>query len=243
MSVESELVPALSVHATALEAMAGAVNYHHWIFETMRPYLGQRILEVGAGIGTVSDSLRQRERLIILDNDPACVAMLTTRFDAMPTVSVLDADILDSAIPARFAPERLDTVICVNVLEHIADDMCALQQMYEMLAPGGHLIVFVPAHPALYGPIDADLGHERRYVRQDLMAKVGAAGFAVAQCRYFNSLGAAAWFMTGRVSRRRTIRPAQVRLYDTLVVPFLARAERWAAPPFGQSLIAIGRKP
>lgn len=208
----------------------------------MRPYLGNRILEVGAGLGTVADEFTDKEHVILLDNDPVCVRKLRARFADAPNVHVLLDDILEPATVQRLVTKQIDTVLRVNVLEHIEDDAVALASLYDVLEPGGCCIILVPAMPVLYGAMDRRLGHVRRYQRTELVRKVTEGGFALQDCRYFNSIGAAGWYFAGRVRKQAEIRAAQVRQYDQHIVPLLARVEAHVRPAFGQSLLAVARK-
>jgi SAM-dependent methyltransferase len=232
----------LSVHASALDVMADATNYHQWVIDTVSPYIGQRILEVGAGLGTIADTIAPRERLVLMDNDPICVQELEARFPQTSNLAVLLGDILDGSMISQLGNEDFDTILCINVLEHIARDIDALANMHRILVPGGRIVIFVPAFQSLYGTLDRNLGHERRYNRHRLAQTVMTAGFTVSDCRYFNSLGIAGWYFAGRIRRQQTIRPEQVRFYDHRIVPFLARIERHMPLPFGQSLLVVGSK-
>jgi SAM-dependent methyltransferase len=225
-----------------LETMSLAVNYHRWTYDVARPFLGQRVLEVGGGLGSFTRLLLDRERVVTIDNDSACTAQLRQRFAEQLHVGVLDADVLDPALPGALQEERLDTAVCMNVLEHIEDDRAALRGIYESLRPGGRLILLVPAHPRLYGTLDEVVGHFRRYTRAEGREKMRAAGFTVLRSHYFNSVGAAGRYIIGRVRKQQETGDGQVRFYDRYVVPFLSKAERVFAPPFGQSLIVVGRK-
>ena len=225
-----------------LEVMSLAVNYRRWTYDVVRPYLGARILEVGGGLGSFTELLLDRARVVSIDNNPACAAQLRARFDGLPQVRIVDADLVDADLPSRLAHERLDTAVCINVLEHIEDDGAALRNLHRILEPGGRLALLVPAHPSLYGTLDAVVGHVRRYDRGGLLAAVRAAGFEPDVCHYFNSLGAVGRYVLGRVRRQQETGEGQVRFYDRWVVPLLAPLERVVPPPFGQSLIVVGRK-
>ncbi len=225
-----------------LETMSLAVNYHRWTYDVARPFLGRRVLEVGGGLGSFTHMLLDRERVVTIDYDPDCTAELRQRFADQRHVNVLDADILDPSLPATLQGERLDTAVCMNVLEHIEDDRAALRGICESLQPGGRLILLVPAHPQLYGTLDEVVGHFRRYTRAEGREKMRAAGFTPLRCHYFNSVGAAGRYVIGRVRKQQETGQSQVRFYDRYVVPLLSRAERVVAPPFGQSLIVVGRK-
>jgi SAM-dependent methyltransferase len=225
-----------------LEIMSLAVNYHRWTYATVRPYIGKRVLEVGGGFGSISCHLVGSQRLVIIDSDPVCARHLTSRFGGLKGVSIVEADILDPSLPGQLADERLDTIVCINVLEHIEDDFRALRQMHQALEPGGNLILLVPAHPRLYGTLDELVGHFRRYRSWELRKKIADVGFIVHHCRYFNSLGAVGRYVIGRLREQQETGVGQVRFFDRYLVPLLSRVERVIPPPFGQSLIIIGRK-
>ena len=136
------------------------------------------------------------------------------------------------------AGQHFDTIICLNVLEHVDDDTASLRAIRRMLAPAGRLLLLVPALPALYGTIDTALGHHRRYKRAALTSLMETTGFKVAHLEYFNLAGVPGWWFAGRVLRRQTIPAASLKLYDALVPLF--RLERLFPWRVGQSLIAIG---
>jgi SAM-dependent methyltransferase len=154
----------------------------------------------------------------------------------------LEGDILDAGVTSDLAAERLDTVVCVNVLEHIQDDRGAVCQMAGLLRPGGHLVLLVPAHPSLYGTLDSLVGHFRRYQRRELVDKVRGSGLAVVRCRFFNSAAAICRFVIGQLLRQQEAGRSQVLFFDRFVVPVLAPLEWLMRPPFGQSLVVVGRK-
>lgn len=225
-----------------LETMSLAVNYHRWTYNIARPYLGERVLEVGGGLGSFTRLLHDGRRVVTVDNDPDCTSQLRRQFADHNQVRVLDGDILDDHLPDALSAERLDTAVCINVLEHIEDDGRALRNIWRALQLGGHLILLVPAHPQLYGTLDAVVGHFRRYTRSEGRTKVRRAGFEVLRCSYFNSVGAVGRFVIGRVNRQQETGKGQVVFYDRYVVPVLERVEQVVAPPFGQSLVVVGRK-
>ena len=140
----------------------------------------------------------------------------------------------------ELSAQRFDTVFCVNVLEHIEDDREALRTFHRVLAPGGHALVWVPAVQAAYGPLDAELGHFRRYSKASLAAAFAAAGFDMVTLRYSNPIGLLGWMFNARVLKSRA--HSQVRLFDNLIAPRALPVERLAPPPIGLSLIAVGRR-
>jgi len=136
-----------------------------------------------------------------------------------------------------------DTVIAVNVLEHVEHDIDFLRAAHRTLAPGGSLLLLVPALPALYGSLDKAFDHYRRYTKSGLRESLLTAGFEIETLHFLNIVGVAAWFAAGRIFRRTTLGRPQVQLYDRWVIPWLRRIESRIHPPLGQSLIAIARKP
>lgn len=227
------------VGAATLERLAAAPNYNRWMFDRLRPWVGRRVLEIGSGIGNLSAFLLDRERLVLTDTASDYLDRLRARFAGRANVGIAHLYLPDDH--AGLAGERFDTIICLNVLEHVEDDHTSLVVMRRLLAPGGRLVLLVPALRALYGTLDVALGHHRRYGRRDLATKFPAAGLALRHLEYFNLAGIPGWWLAGRVLRRRIIPAASLRWYDALVPLF--RLERLLPWRIGQSLIAIGEAP
>jgi Methyltransferase domain len=133
-----------------------------------------------------------------------------------------------------------DSLVCFNVLEHIADDMSALSRFQERVAPGGHALLLVPAHPVLFGPLDATVGHHRRYDRGSLRHALEATGFEPVIVRHVNPVGALGWLISGRMMRRDQIPQGPLGIFDRLV-PFLRRLDA-VDLGFGLSLWAVARR-
>lgn len=223
--------------AATLEALdAEAPRYNAWLTGRVAPWVGRRVLEIGAGIGNMAAFFLDRERLVLAEPDPAYRARLTTRFTGRSNVQVVPLRL--PAVDPALAAERLDTIICLNVLEHVAEDRAALEGMRRILGRGARVVILVPALPALYGSLDEALGHVRRYTARELRGKIGDAGFRLVHLEYFNMGGVAGWWLTGRVLRRRIIPRMSLRIYDALVPLF--RLERFLPWRIGQSLIAVG---
>lgn len=226
------------VGAATLDRLAEAPRYNRWMFERLRPWLGSRVLEIGAGIGNLSAFLVDRPRVVLSDTDPYYLGQLKQRFAGMPHVAV--AELRLPAVPDELVRERFDTVICLNVLEHVRDDMLSLAAVYRLLQPGGRLVLLVPALPALYGTLDRALGHFRRYTSAELRHLFTAASYRVRHLEYFNLAGVPGWWLTGRVLKRTLIPVGPLRLYDALVPLF--RLERLLPWRIGQSLIVVGER-
>ena len=231
-----------NITVSDLEIMTGAINYRDWMYHRLAPFIGQRILEVGAGIGNFTSLLLDRQLIVAVDTYAPCVAQLRTRLSDAPNVVALHLDIADAGTD-QLGHYGFDTVICLNVLEHIEDDCRALSNMHAVLEPGGRLVLLVPAFQFLYGTVDRSLQHYRRYTRKDLLPKIASTGFDVDKTFYMNMVGMAGWFLNNRVLKRGEESPKQILTFDRWVAPWADRVERLVPPPFGLSLIAICRKP
>jgi len=221
-----------------LRRVAVLRRYTAFLWELMRPYVGRRVLEVGSGTGVMTRYLVTRERLVATDVDPQYVELLQRTYAGSPNVEVRLLDLAhlgEDGLPRRV----FDTVVCANVLEHVADDAAALRAMRDLLAPGGRVVLVVPALRPLYGTIDRAIGHHRRYARAEIVQKLSQAGLTVEHVSYFNVLGVAGWFLNSRILRRRSVPGFQARVIDWLVP--LLRLERRVHPPVGMSLLAVGR--
>lgn len=139
-------------------------------------------------------------------------------------------------------PESADSLVAVNVLEHIEGDDEFLRQAWEIARPGGTLLLFVPAVPAIFGSLDTAFEHFRRYTKASLRSSVETAGWHIERLGYMNMPGILPWFVSGKVLGRTSISGAEARLYDRLVVPVTAAIEDRVSVPIGQSLLAIARK-
>ena len=220
-----------------LEQLSGATRYNRWMFDRLHRWVGRRVLEVGSGIGNLSAYLVKSERLVVTDTRYEYLDRLRARFAQHPNVAIERLYLPDEH--GALAGQHFDTIICLNVLEHVADDVRSLVAMRRLLARGGRLVLLVPALPALYGTMDRALGHHRRYQRGGLAELLRATGYTVTHIEYFNLAGVLGWWFAGRVLRREMIPVGSLKLYDALVPLF--RLE-WLLPwRVGQSLIAIGQ--
>lgn len=226
-----------------LEVQGNAARYNRWRVQAIAPYLGEVLLEVGAGLGDITRLLLQVPQVrevLALEPEPACLRALREQFRGVPAVEVVEGDICDPGLAEALAGRGVDTVVCLNVLEHIEDDRLALRNIHRILeAEGGNLVVFAPASPILYGAHDRLVGHYRRYTFRDLGRKLGEAGFRVTDRFYFNSVGWLARLLQKWSGGGETAR-ASVLFYDVLVVPPLAWLEGRVRPPIGQSLVVVG---
>jgi 2-polyprenyl-3-methyl-5-hydroxy-6-metoxy-1,4-benzoquinol methylase len=210
-----------------------------WIYQEIAPYLGRRVLEVGCGLGNLLSHLLDRELVVGIDPDVASIEFLRQTYSGKTHVQVHPFDICDLRV-MELSASRFDTVVSLNVFEHIEDDVLALRHVRDLLEPGGHLVLIVPAHSWLYGTMDRAIGHYRRYDKAPLHRKLAAAGLAPAVMKYMNALGVLGWLLNGKVLRRQVPPSGQLRLFNR-IVPLVRAIERRLPPPFGLSLLAIAR--
>ena len=223
-----------------LESVRRASGFNRWMLNQFKGFIGGRVLEAGCGIGNFTEQLLDRQRLICADLDPYYTEVIARRYSHLSNVRTARMDLSDPAHFQPLADEKPDTVISLNVVEHIEDDLAALKNYHDVLTPGGHAIILVPAHQWLFTEADRTLGHHRRYTRALLSERMKQAGFEVLQTREFNRLGVLGWYVSGKLGRR-DLSPGQMKLFNRLV-PIAKIIERFDGLP-GLSVIAIGRKP
>ena len=227
--------------ADDLEVIEQATHYGDHIFGILRPYIGRRVLEVGAGIGTMSRKLVNSADLVVgIEPNANCLSRLERAMRTEPKFTLLSCHLEDCDL-GELRRHRFDTVYCVNVLEHIHDDIAALTAFRDVTVPGGHVLIYVPAVQGAYGPLDAELGHHRRYSKRTLAAAFAAAGLDVIQLKYTNPIGLLGWMYNSHVAKTRRHNIAQVRLFERFVAPWALPLERLITPPIGSSLMAVGR--
>jgi len=227
----------LASGASTLEVMEGAHRYNRWIYDRVRGGLGQRVLEIGCGTGTITSFMVDRQLVVGIDVVDDYIRSTSHRFDDRPNIVVRRHDLTESIDPLR--GYRFDSALSVNVFEHIANDERAMKAVYALLEPGGTFTLLVPCHPALLGGFDRDIGHHRRYTKRELRRKLEASGFIVERIRRSNPVGALGWLINVRLLGLRRLRGTG--LFDRLVPAFavLDRVEL----PLGLSVIAVARKP
>jgi SAM-dependent methyltransferase len=229
--------------AESLENHLGGAEgrrYRAYQFDLVAPHVGRSLLEVGSGLGHFSEQFSGRlEYLIVSDNDPYCIDQLRDRYSGRD-----DVEVLELALPGEVkARRKVDTVVMMNVLEHIADDARALRDLAACVEPGGRIVIWVPGYMQLYGDFDRHVGHVTRYTPKTLRSVVASAGLTVEVCKPVNFIGGIAWWLAVRRIGVGHLNPRLASLYDITVVPVTRLLERIIRPPFGQTVFCVARVP
>jgi SAM-dependent methyltransferase len=231
-----------AVQAFWLQNLSQADAFTRWVLSEISPWLGQRVLEVGCGIGTYTAEMAVGSRKIVaMDMEPAFVDEAVRRLKQYPNVQVICGDATAGEIP-KPNDEAFDTVVLLDVLEHIEDDVALLARLGARLGPGGYLVLKVPAMPSLYSPMDEAIGHWRRYDKSGLSEVIARAGLEVVRIWSFNAAAVPGWWWNGRALKLRSPPKEQVALFNRLV-PVLRPLDRLARLFCGISLVAVARRP
>jgi len=219
-----------------LGRLSRAPRFNAWMADVVRPFCGKRVLEIGSGTGNLTRRLVPRDRYVASDVNPLYLHTLQTLTADRPYLTAQHCDVTDPATFPRI-DGGFDTVVCLNVVEHVDDDKGALENIRAVLSESGRAIVLVPQGPWLFGTLDEVLGHKRRYDEQGLRKVAAAAGFHVTAIVPFNRMSSIPWWLSGRVLRRRTFGLLQMLVVNWLT-PLFRLVDRWLPlPPL--SLIAV----
>lgn len=229
----------MDIGKESLKIMAKASWYNLWLYSFVKPYLGNKVLELGSGIGTITELLVGTKRYVTAtDIKSIYLKDLKSRFKNKK-VRVVKVDLEKDGNNLKEA--AFDTAVCLNVLEHIKNDQIALKTISQSLVNGGKLLLLVPAHPVLYGSLDINLEHKRRYSKTEIETKLESAGFSIEEIRYLNFFGTFGWFVNSKVLNRKIVSEFQVVMFDKLARLFL-EVEKVIKPPFGLSLFVVAKK-
>lgn len=227
--------------AETLHALSGAPRFNRWMADTIRPYVGDRVLEIGAGIGNLTRALiPRRSCYIATDIDAEHLARLATRFQHRPNLSIRYCD-LEQRAGFTDLSASVDSVICLNVLEHIENDLEGLRNIHSVLREGGRAIILVPHDQEVFGTLDVALGHYRRYSHEELKGKMEQVGFRVERILDFNRISRPPWYVSGRILKRTTLGSGQMKMFDKFVWLWRRIDSHLPWPP--TSIIAIAVKP
>jgi glycosyltransferase involved in cell wall biosynthesis len=222
-----------------LHSLERAQRFNHWMADAIAPYVGARVLEMGAGIGNLTSELLPRDFYVASDINPHYLAYLENLALGKPYLRVARLDLEDEAAFASWAG-KFDTVVCLNVLEHVADPLPALRNMRSALLPGGRLVLYVPQGQWLYSALDEVLGHRCRYSKRQLAGELGEAGFQLETMRDFNRISVPGWWLNGKLLRRREFGRLQLKLFN-MVLPLLRELDPLVPAP-GLGIIAVATR-
>lgn len=233
---------------TNLETISENHRFNDWMYNQIKTRLEENmgnILEVGSGLGTFSEKIFRdmgsSSHLMLTDFSTRYVQSLKTRYSSFQNVSVDRMDLNNREEYSKIGYGKYDSIIALNVLEHVRDDVLALQELYKMLKIGGILIVLVPCHKFLFNVIDEKLGHYRRYTKKELLCKINETNFTVVCMHYFNTAGMVGWFFNGNLLKNAEINRTASRWFDRLV-PVLNCLDRITSNITGLSLICCLKK-
>jgi ubiquinone/menaquinone biosynthesis C-methylase UbiE len=227
---------------TSLHAMDESNHYNQWLCDSIFKFLGNEILDIGSGIGEIARLFCETSDKHVTMSDCSDVMLehLAHAYSDMGRVSIMKLNIVDDLDPLAFVNKEIDTVTCVNVLEHIDDDLTALKRMRHILPRNGKLALIVPALPFLSGQLDESVGHFRRYTRRTLNPKLVKSCFEVESQFYMNFFGILTWFLSSRILRQRRLKRQVCSKLDKFI-PFVRGLEALRRPPIGQTLVTLCR--
>ena len=228
-----------------LEQFAQAKQFNRWLFDSIAPWCRGEVLEVGSGIGNLSTLfLDHGFALTATDLRKEYCHLLQKQFGNHPGLQqVVNLDLVAPDFNTRYSAlsNSFDTVVALNVVEHIRNDDLAIAHCHQMLKPGGNAVILVPAYQWLYNPFDKELGHYKRYNAQRLSKLMERQGFEVIATSYFNAAGIFGWWLSGSLLRKKIIPASQLKTFNKLV-PFFRLIDQITFHRLGLSVIAIGRK-
>jgi len=230
--------------ADDLERLGTAHHFFDWVLDELDPHLGGRMVEVGAGAGTITRKLADRYpdcRLVALEPAENMVPALAAYGALSDRVTVHQETLADYV---RHGAGGFDAVLYLNVLEHIEDDAAELGLAAEVLRPGGALLVFGPGLEALYSDLDYKAGHYRRYSPDQLRRLAEQAGLVVERACYFDMLGVPPYYVVYKLLRQTEISGSTMWGYDWVVVPASRLLQRvLVRPPVGKNVLLVATKP
>jgi SAM-dependent methyltransferase len=224
--------------------MGTAFRYARYLYDCVKPWLRPPVLEIGSGYGTYTRFLLEHGRVIASDIDTTCLQEVAARFSACD-LKTQHLDLNDAASIGELARHGCESAFSSNVFEHIEKDVQAFEALRRVIRPGGYLCVIVPSHPRLYGYMDSQAGHFRRYTRSSLRASLRQAGWSVVRSFYINALGGLGWWVNNRLLPARPLDAPRINnqlvLYDRFIVPVSRVIDRLFARCFGLSVVAVAR--
>ncbi len=226
-----------------LDAIANADLFNEWMYDTIKPFCKGKILEVGSGIGNISQFfIRDKAEILLTDIRDNYCSILKDKFKNTSSIGVEKMDLVESDFDVTYASHlnTYDTIFALNVVEHIKEDAQAIANCKKLLKPNGNLIILVPAYQILFNKFDTELEHYRRYTTT-LLSTIMKQELSIIHSQYFNATGIAGWILSGSILRKKTIPAGQMKLYNKLV-PIFKLVDKVLFNSIGLSAIVVGKK-
>lgn len=233
------------VGRNTLDVISDADKFNRWMYDSIKPYCKGAILEVGSGLGNISQFfLRDKATITLSDIRQNYFEELQQCFRHYPNLQGIELiDLVDADFDNKFQHlfNSFDTIFALNVIEHIGDDNLAIQNCYKLLKKNGHLVILVPSYQFLYNNLDKSLDHYRRYNKKNLSNLLASNQLAIKQCHCFNFMGIFAWIISGKLQKNNSIPAGQMRLYN-MFVPVFRLIDSLLFRQWGLSTIVVGEK-
>jgi len=236
----------LTYEGCDLEAMSQAPKYYRWLISIIQPYFGDTVVEVGAGSGSFSKQLLaiKPKKAIFIEPTKNMFRLLKENVaknkSKSTQVATYNAYLPD--LTKQLRAEKPDTFIYINVFEHIEDDLKELKILKDLLSQDGHVIIFVPAHQALFSKFDESIGHYRRYSKKTVSKLANDAGLEIVKVRYMDMIGTVPWWISFKVLKRMQLTPKLVGIYDRFFIPVIRAVETVLPTTFGKNILLVARK-
>jgi len=224
-----------------LELVSDMPNYNKWIFNKIQPYLGETILEIGCGIGNITQFLIKKSQVIAIDSNGRYLKKIKKKFRTYNNIVPLKIDITNKDHIKQLKNYNIDTILCLNVLEHIKYDQTCLENMYQILKQDGKIVLICPNNKRLFGSIDKANLHYRRYSKKDLKNKINKAGFVIIKSLYINLFGIFGWIFHGRILKKKVHIKSHFKFFN-IISPILMKLENIIKPYTGLSILIVGTK-
>ena len=232
----------LNVGYLTLRRIERLARLNSYIWENIAPYVaGKDVLEIGSGVGVYTDFLlKAGKNVVSIDAEPHVIKVLTRKYKAAyPSFEAYAMGAEDKALAENIG-RRFDSIICLNVLEHVLDDRAALANMSKLLRPDGTLVLLVPAIKFLFGTLDINLEHHRRYSFSEIKEKLRDSGFKVEKHFYIHFAGIFGWFLRSRIIKSGVLNKNDLKIYDSLI-PLFRFIDRLVLKRIGQTMIIIAK--
>lgn len=220
-----------------LESMSQAIWYNQWTLKKFEPFLRGKILEVGCGIGNFTQTLTNYGEVFAIDIEESYLQQISKTLKNKGKIGFGDIE----KGKYFFDGQKFDSIVCLNVLEHIGNDVMAVKNLYQLIKNHGYLILLVPIHPFLYGRIDQAIGHFRRYTKEEIINKLKMSGFNIIKSRKLNFFGAIGWLVAGKILKEEKVEDEKIKIFN-FFSPFILPLENLIEPPLGTSILIIAQK-